>query len=61
MVVKTPKKNDHVKDLKEMFASIRNFNMRLNLDKCTFEVQAEKFHCFKLTNRGIEENANKCQ
>ena len=38
MVVKTSKKMDHVKDMEETFESIRKFDMRLNLDRCTFGV-----------------------
>ncbi|RDX94481.1 hypothetical protein CR513_23135, partial [Mucuna pruriens] len=34
--------------------------MRLNLDKCVFEVQGEKFLSFMFTHRGIEANLNKC-
>jgi len=35
--------------------------MRLNLEKCTFGVQAGKFLGFYLTERGIEANPDKCQ
>lgn len=61
MVIKTPENQKHVKYLEETFASIRSYNMRLNPDKCTFEVQAGKFLGFMLTNRGIKENLDKCQ
>lgn len=37
-----------------------NYIMRLNLDKCSFGVQAEKFIGFMLTNIGIEVNPDKC-
>lgn len=33
----------------------------LNLEKCTFEVKVEKLRDFFLTERGIEENPNKCE
>ena len=61
MVVKTGADNPHVKDLLEAFTSVRNYNMRLNPDKCTFGVQAGKFLGFMLTSRGIEANPDKCQ
>ena len=35
--------------------------MRLNLEKCTFGVQAGKFLGFYLTKRVIEENPDKCR
>ena len=53
MVIKTLKKNNHIKDLEETFASIRSFNIRLNPNKCTFGVQAGKLLGFTLTHQGI--------
>ena len=35
--------------------------MMLNLEKCMFEIKAEKFLCFMLTHQGIEANPKKCQ
>lgn len=61
MVIKTMENRKHVNDLEEIFASIRSYNMRLNPDKCTFEVQAGKFLGFMLINREIEANPDKCQ
>src|ERR1051325_10307850 len=61
MVIKTTSGADHVTDIRETFAAVRKFNMRLNPDKCTFGVQAGKFLGFMLTNRGIEANPDKCQ
>ena len=61
MLVKTQEEVKHVKDLKETFESIRKFDMRLNPNKCTFGVQANKFMGFLLTHRGIEANPEKCQ
>lgn len=61
MVVKTLKDQKHVQDLEETFASIRSYNMRLNLDKCTFRVQTGKFLGYMLTSRGIKANLDKCQ
>ncbi|RDX64234.1 Retrovirus-related Pol polyprotein from transposon opus, partial [Mucuna pruriens] len=39
---------------------VRKYNMRMNLDKCMFEVQGGKFLGFILTHKGIEANPNKC-
>src|ERR1051325_10812890 len=43
MVIKTTPGADHVTDIRETFAAVRKFNMRLNPDKCTFGMQAGKF------------------
>jgi len=61
LVVKTPESAAHTTDLGEIFQQVRKFNMHLNLAKCTFGVQAGKFHGFLLTSRGIEANPDKCQ
>ncbi|GAU27754.1 hypothetical protein TSUD_215650 [Trifolium subterraneum] len=61
MVVKTTSKGEHHEDLKDILASVRKYNMRLNPAKCSFRVQAGKFLGFLLTNRGIEANPEKCQ
>lgn len=61
MLVKTQEERRHVEDLRETFQSLRNFNMRLNPDKCTFRVQTDKFLNFMLTHRGKEDKQDKCQ
>ncbi|CAJ2642757.1 uncharacterized protein LOC123899916 [Trifolium pratense] len=61
MVIKTVEGGSHQDDLKDILASVRKFNMRLNPAKCSFGVQAGKFLGFMLTNRGIEANPEKCQ
>jgi len=48
-------------DLKEVFQDLRNHDMRLNPDKCTFEVERGNFLGFMLTHRGIEANLEKCR
>ena len=35
--------------------------MRLNLQKCAFEVEVGKFLSFVLTHRGIKANLSKCK
>ncbi|XP_072060428.1 uncharacterized protein [Arachis hypogaea] len=60
MVVKSKNEENHLSDLKEVFEQLRKYNMRLNLEKCTFWVQRGKFLGFLLTHRGIEANPNKC-
>lgn len=59
-VVWSVDKQQHLKDLKEVFKQGRQYGMRLNATKCTFGVAARKFLGFMLTTRGIEANSDKC-
>ncbi|XP_072062336.1 uncharacterized protein [Arachis hypogaea] len=61
MVEKTLHAANHINDLKEIFQHLRIYNMKLNSEKCAFQVQREKFLGFILTCRGIEANPDKCQ
>ena len=61
MLVKSLKKDDHVSDLREMFALLRKYNMKLNLAKCTFRVGSRKFMGFMVNHLGIEANPSKVQ
>lgn len=45
----------------KVFKRVRQYNMRLNPEKCTFRARAEKYLGFCLTNRGIEPNPDKCE
>ena len=60
MVVTSLEKSKHVSDLEELFTTIAKFRLKLNPEKCIFGVEAGKFLGFLLTERGIEENPNKC-
>ena len=55
MLVKSQREEDHLKDLKEMFGTLRSYNMKFNL----FEVTAGKFLGFMVSQRGIEANPDK--
>jgi len=46
--------------LEELFNKIAKYNLKLNLEKCVFGVEAGKFLRFLLTERGIEANPDKC-
>ena len=46
-------------DLKETFNTLRSHNMKLNPNKCTFEVTAGKFLGFMVSQKGIEVNPDK--
>lgn len=43
MLVKSLYVEDHLAHLKEMFNVLLTYNMKLNLNKCTFKVFSEKF------------------
>ncbi|XP_072079129.1 uncharacterized protein [Arachis hypogaea] len=61
MVAKTPMQGSHCDDLVEIFKQLREYNMRLNPEKCAFGVQGGNFLGFMLTSRGIEANPEKCK
>ncbi|XP_072076442.1 uncharacterized protein [Arachis hypogaea] len=61
MVAKMKTGHNHISDLTEIFGQIRQYNMRLNPEKCAFAVQGGKFLGFLLTCRGIEANPDKCR
>ena len=44
---------------KETFANLRKFRLKLNPDKCTFGVPADKLLGFLVSSRGIEANLTK--
>ena len=60
MVVTSTEQEQHVADLEELFVTIAKYNMKLNLEKCVFGVEAGKFLGFLLTKRVIEANPEKC-
>jgi hypothetical protein len=59
MLVKSVHAPDHVSDLKETFDTIRRYEMKLNLSKCTFGVSSGKFLGYLVSRRGIEANPEK--
>jgi len=48
MVVKSPSHHQHAQDLSTVFSALRQYNLRLNLDKCVFGVDRSKFLGFML-------------
>lgn len=58
MVVKSKKDERHMTDLNETFKITRQHKLRLNANKCAFEVGARKFLWYMITNLGIEVNPN---
>jgi len=60
MVVKSPSHHQHTQDLFAVFSALRQYNLRLNPEKCVFGVDRGKFLRFMLIQRGIEANPEKC-
>ena len=59
MLVTRRREEDHLEDLRETFDTLRSYNIKLNLGKCTFRVTAGKFLRFMVSQRGIEANPDK--
>uniref|UniRef100_A0A2N9HMM7 Uncharacterized protein n=1 Tax=Fagus sylvatica TaxID=28930 RepID=A0A2N9HMM7_FAGSY len=56
MVVKSVYAEDHLRDLKVVFNTLRGHHLKLNASKCAFGVGSAKFLGFVVTQRGIEAN-----
>jgi hypothetical protein len=61
IVVASKNKEDHLSDLAETFAHMREARLRLNLEKCIFGVRQGKILGYLVSHRGIEANLNKIQ
>ena len=61
MLVKNPTIEQHVRDLAETFATLRLYDMKLNLEKYTFGVEVDKFLRYMVSQKGIEANPKKIQ
>ena len=59
MLVKSTTAELHIAHLAEVFQILKEYNMKLNLAKCAFEVSTGKFLGFIVNNRGIEANPDK--
>ena len=59
MLVKSKKAGGHVKDLEECFNILRQYEMKLNPQKCSFGVGSGKFLGYIVNMRGIEANPEK--
>ena len=59
IVVKTKQHLTLLADLKETFANLRRFKIKLNLDKCVFGVPAGQLLGFLVSEHGIEANPEK--
>ncbi|CAL2264801.1 unnamed protein product [Prunus armeniaca] len=54
MLVKSKTTNDHLHNLSLMFSILKKYNMRLNPNKCIFDVSSGKFLGFLISQRGIK-------
>ena len=59
MLVKSKEENTHLDDLKETFATLCQYQIRLNPSKCTFGVSSEKILRFMVSQQEIEANSKK--
>ena len=59
VVIKTKKCDTLLDDLRDTFANLRRFRLKLNPAKCTFGVPAGKLLGFLVSSRGIEANPAK--
>ena len=61
MLVKSHDERKHVDDLEETLDTLRQYNMKLNPNKCAFGVSSGKFLGFMVSYRRIKANPDKIQ
>lgn len=59
MIAKSQTREEHLTHLQKFFARLREFELRLNPNKCGFGVRSCKFLGFIVSQRGIEVNLYK--
>ena len=59
MIIKSKDRKGHVINLRKFFERIKEYRLRLNPQKCTFEVTARKLLGFLVSDRGIEVDLSK--
>jgi hypothetical protein len=59
IIVASKNKEDHLADLAETFANMRDARLRLNPKKCVFGVRQGKILGYLVSHRGIEANSTK--
>ena len=59
ILVKSKEELAHLDDLRETFATLRQYQMKLNPNKCAFGVASGKLLGFMVSQRGIEANPEK--
>jgi hypothetical protein len=61
IVVTSKSKEDHLADLAETFANMRDARLLLNPKKCVFGIRQGKILGYLVSHRGIEANSTKIQ
>src|SRR3954466_16014291 len=61
IVIKTYKEDTLLDDLRETFAALNKYRIKLNPKKCAFSVPAGKLLSYMVSARGIEANPEKVQ
>ena len=56
MVVKSKKDSDHIRDLTEVFRTLKRHKLQLNAIKCAFGMSSKIFLGYLVTRRGIKAN-----
>ena len=56
MIVKSKMVSEHLGNLRIIFKVLKNYKLRLNASKCSFDVGSGKFLGYMVTHRGIEVN-----
>ncbi|KAM1951747.1 hypothetical protein ACFX15_006312 [Malus domestica] len=59
MLVKSKHADQHITNLSETFIILKRYRMRLNPNKCAFDVGSGKFLGFMISQRGIKANPEK--
>jgi hypothetical protein len=59
IVVKSIQRRHHISDLVETFANLRAANLRLNPEKCVFDIHKGKVLGCLVSTKGIEANPDK--
>jgi hypothetical protein len=59
IIAKRTKQEKHITDLQETFANFRKASLKLNPEKCVFDVKKGKFLGFLVSTKGIEANQAK--
>jgi hypothetical protein len=61
IIVKSTKQENHIAHLQETFANFRQAGLKLNPEKCVFEVKKGKFLGCLVSTKGIEANPSKIE
>ena len=57
MLDKSLEAENYISHLQQAFSTLRKYNMKLNLAKCSFGVSSDKFRGYIVTHRGLEANS----